>query len=224
MGSILKTRRKDRPGVSIIIRRYWVPPTTATTIAWWYAASLRPSPKMPGHRYALFHFLSTIREALINFSSRSKRERERENFSQCPCVMHNKWKILQWLSSDIRSRRVSNWKWADLLSGTCGQFVWCSFSFVWFRSVFSYLHCPLLCFIIFLFEEIFFSLSLWTGFLSWGPKCPFTWYDNKPAARLLYILCLPFYMGFIDIKREKKNETTTKKKGEGLLFSDPRTR
>ena len=75
-------------GVSIIIRRYVA----------------RPPSRDDGPLFT-FLFPSIYALALINFVA--FKERERENFSQCPCIMHNKWerererkeKILQWLSS-----------------------------------------------------------------------------------------------------------------------------
>ena len=59
-------------GISIIIRRYVA----------------RPPSRDDGPLFT-FLFSSIYALALINFVA--FKERERENFSQCPCIMHNKW-------------------------------------------------------------------------------------------------------------------------------------
>ena len=68
-----------------------------------------------------FLFPSIYALALINFVA--FKERERENFSQCPCIMHNKWErerergkkknpsiaVIGTLDGPL-AVRVSNWK------------------------------------------------------------------------------------------------------------------
>ena len=89
-------------GISIIIRRYVA----------------RPPSRDDGPLFT-FLFSSIYALALINFVA--FKERERENFSQCPCIMHNKWErereerknpsmaVIGTLDGPL-AVRVSNWK------------------------------------------------------------------------------------------------------------------